>query len=80
MKDSFFVLTFFIRRPKARGDGEYPIYARITTNGQSIEFTIYCKVNPEDCVHYMVFNFAVEHLHLNKFILLQILFEVASLL
>lgn len=48
MKDSFFVLTFFIRKPKARGDGEYPIYARITTNGQSIEFTIGRKVNPED--------------------------------
>lgn len=48
MKDSFFVLTFFIRKPKAKGDGEYPIYARITAAGQSIEFTIGRKVNPED--------------------------------
>ncbi|MCM1142181.1 MAG: site-specific integrase [Muribaculum sp.] len=48
MKDSFFVLTFFIRKPKAKGDGEYPIYARITAAGQSIEFTIGRKVNPDD--------------------------------
>ena len=48
MKDSFFTLTFFIRKPKAKGDGEYPIYARITAAGQSIEFTIGRKVNPDD--------------------------------
>lgn len=48
MKDSFYVLTFFLRKPKARGDGDYPIYARITTNAQSIEFTIGRKANPDD--------------------------------
>lgn len=48
MKDSFFVLTFFIRKPKAIGDGEYPIYARISAAGQSIEFTIGRKVSPDD--------------------------------
>ena len=34
MKDSFFTLTFFPRKPRSEGDGEYPIYARITTEGQ----------------------------------------------
>ncbi|MCM1504392.1 MAG: site-specific integrase [Muribaculum sp.] len=48
MKDSFYVLTFFLRKPKARGDGDYPIYASITTNAQSIEFTIGRKANPDD--------------------------------
>lgn len=35
MKDSFFTLTFFPRKPRSEGNGEYPIYARITTEGQN---------------------------------------------
>lgn len=46
MKDSFFTLTFFPRKPRSEGNGEYPLYARITTEGQKIEFTIGRKVNP----------------------------------
>lgn len=46
MKDSFFTLTFFPRKPRHAGDGEYPIYARITTEGQKTEFTIGRKVHP----------------------------------
>ena len=46
MKDSFFTLTFFPRKPRAAGDGEYPLYARITTEGQKTEFTIGRKVLP----------------------------------
>ena len=30
MKDSFFTLTFFPRKPRSAGNGEYPLYARIT--------------------------------------------------
>ncbi len=46
MKDSFFTLTFFPRKPRSAGNGEYPLYARITTEGQKVEFTIGRKVNP----------------------------------
>lgn len=46
MKDSFFTLTFFPRKPRSAGSGEYPLYARITTEGQKVEFTIGRKVNP----------------------------------
>lgn len=46
MKDSFFTLTFFPRKPRSAGSGEYPLYARITTEGQKMEFTIGRKVNP----------------------------------
>ena len=46
MKDSFFPLTFFPRKPRSAGSGEYPLYARITTEGQKAEFTIGRKVNP----------------------------------
>lgn len=48
MKDSFFTLTFFPRKPRATGDGEYPIYVRITTEGQKTEFTIGRKVLPSN--------------------------------
>ena len=48
MKDSFFTLTFFPRKPRAAGDGEYPLYARITTEGQKTEFTIGRKVLPSN--------------------------------
>ena len=48
MKDSFFTLTFFPRKPKAAGDGEYPLYVRITTEGQKTEFTIGRKVQPSN--------------------------------
>ena len=46
MKDSFFTLTFFPRKPRTVGDGEYPLYVRITTEGQKTEFTIGRKVQP----------------------------------
>lgn len=48
MKDSFFTLTFFPRKPRSEGNGEYPIYARITTEGQKTEFTIGRKVHPSN--------------------------------
>lgn len=46
MKDSFFTLTFFPRKPRTVGDGEYPLYVRITTEDQKTEFTIGRKVQP----------------------------------
>lgn len=48
MKDSFFTLTFFPRKPRSAGNGEYPLYARITTEGQKTEFTIGRKVHPDN--------------------------------
>lgn len=47
MKDSFFTLTFFVRKPRSEGNGEYPIYARISSDGQVKEFTIGRKVHPD---------------------------------
>lgn len=47
MKDSFYYLTFYARKPRVAGDGDYPLYARITTEGQKIEFTVGRKVNPD---------------------------------
>lgn len=48
MKESFFVMTFFPRKPHVITDGEYPIYVRISTAGQKTEFTIGRKVNPDN--------------------------------
>lgn len=48
MKESFFIMTFFPRKPRVMTDGEYPIYVRISTEGQKTEFTIGRKVNPDN--------------------------------
>lgn len=70
MKDSFFTLTFYARKPKAEGNGEYPLYARISTDGQRVEFTIGRKVHPEnwDQRRQMTRGRSRRDLELNKFL------------
>lgn len=70
MKESFFTLTFFTRKPRSADDGEYPLYARISTDGQRSEFTIGRKVNPDywDQRRQMSRGRSRRDLELNKFI------------
>ena len=70
MKDSFFTLTFFVRKPRSEGNGEYPIYARISSDGQVKEFTIGRKVHPDswDQRRQMTRGRSRRDLELNKFL------------
>ena len=48
MKRSTFSVAFYIKRNKLMRNGEAPIYARITVNGQRVEFGIKRSILPDD--------------------------------
>ena len=48
MKRSTFALVFYIKRKKLIRNGEAPIYARITINGQRAEFSTKRSIDSQE--------------------------------
>ena len=45
---STFSLLFYIKKSALKSDGTVPIMARITLNGEIVQFSVKCSVNPDD--------------------------------
>ena len=45
---STFSILFYIKKSALRNDGKAPIMARITLNGEIVQFSLKCGVNPDE--------------------------------
>lgn len=48
MKRATFALAFYVKRKKLLKNGEAPIFARVTVNGERAEFSVKRSINPSE--------------------------------